>query len=273
MELTESWKNVVPEEIQARYRFVETRNAATTFQAGHPEEFAEVMAVLAAFRFDLDRIIRPGGSKHFIPKEIDEAFREMGWREARYDQELVTKLVLQPYRRAGEDRASTHESKNIYGGHKIDNVKSRVALEVEWNPKDGNLDRDFGNFRSLYDGGAIDVGIIVTRTEDRMKELWYDTIGAAKVHPEAHSSEAWAKRLRDTADNPLGTSTTSNFEKLSPRVERGDGGGCPILAIAITAACFDMPDDRMEAITKLSEDVAAGRSTETLAQKMGLVED
>jgi len=272
VELTESWKNVVPEDVRQRYRFVETRNAASTFKAGHPQEFDEVMAVLGAFSFDLDRIIRPGGSKHLIPKEIDEAFREMGWREARYDQELITKLILQPYRPAGEDAASTQESKNAYGGHKIDNVKSRVALEVEWNPKDGNLDRDFGNFRSLYDGGAIDVGIILTRTEDRMKELWYETIGIAKTHPEAHSSEAWATRLGGTADNPLGTSTTSNFEKLSPRVERGDGGGCPILAVAITAACFERPDDLMEGITKLSEDVAAGRATETLAQKMGLVE-
>lgn len=270
VELTHSWQNVVPKPLQDRYRFVETRNAATTFQAGHPQEFEEVMRILDAFTFDLDRIIRGGGSKHLIPLELDEAFRELGWREARYDQELVTRLVLQPYRPKGETGPETRESTSKYHGHKVDNVKSRVALEVEWNPKDGNLDRDFGNFRALYDGGVLDVGIIVTRTEAGMRELWAETIKRAKAHPTAESLSSWAARLRKTPDNPLGTSTTSNFEKLGPRIMRGDGGGCPVLAIAITDACFEVPDDFDTELTELVDAVEAGIEPTRLAEKMAL---
>lgn len=45
------------------------------------------------------------------------------------------------------------------------------------------------------------------------------------------------------ADDPYGTSTTSNFGKLVPRLQRGDGRGCPILAIAVTDRCLVMPED------------------------------
>ena len=36
--------------------------------------------------------------------------------------------------------------------------KDGAVVDVEWNPKDGNLDRDFGNYTTLHDTGLIDVG-------------------------------------------------------------------------------------------------------------------
>ena len=47
--------------------------------------------------------------------------------------------------------------------HKVDCVKEKVALEVEWNNKDPFFDRDLNNFRQLFELRAIDVGVIVTR--------------------------------------------------------------------------------------------------------------
>lgn len=35
----------------------------------------------------------------------------------------------------------------------------------------------------------------------------------------------------------FGTTTTTNLEKLEPRLTRGDAGGCPVLAVAITRRC------------------------------------
>jgi len=272
VELTESWKRVIPEELHDRYRFVETRNAATNFAAAHPLEFDEMVQVLAAFRIDVDRIVRPGGSKHLIAAELDEAFREFGWREARYDQSLRTRLVLQPYHRVGEVGETVRESLNEYSGHKIDNVKGRVGLDVEWNPKDGNLDRDFGNFRALYEGGALDVGVILTRMAEGMRSLWVDTIATAKTL-DVSGTPTFAARLDKTPDDPLGTSTTSNFEKLVPRIERGDGGGCPILAVAITERCFVEPADLLHGLEQLAANVEAGVETVRMATRMGLLDD
>lgn len=272
MELTESWQRVFPEHLVERYLFAETRNAAAIIRATHPEEFGDLCRVLDAFSFDIDRIVRPGGSKHLISLELDEAFRELGWREGKYDQELLTALTLEPYRAAGEKNRLRRASINEYGGHKIDNVKGRIGLDVEWNPKDGNLDRDFGNFRALYDGGALDAGVILTRTVTGMRELWFDTISRSKEIASGDDwSEAWKLRVEKTPSDPLGTSTTSNFEKLVPRVKRGDGGGCPILAIAISPRLYQHPVDRDAAIIELARSVGDGVAPLRLGQRMGLV--
>jgi len=37
---------------------------------------------------------------------------------------------------------------------------------VEWNNKDPFFDRDLNNFRLLFELRAIDLGIIITRTDD-----------------------------------------------------------------------------------------------------------
>lgn len=94
--------------------------------------------------------------------------------------------------------------------HKIDCLKGRVALEVEWNNKDPFFDRDLNNFRLLFDLRAIDVGIIVTRATEL--QGIFKSLGKGASY---------------------GSSTT-HHEKLWPRIEGGGGGGCPILTFAIT---------------------------------------
>ena len=97
-------------------------------------------------------------------------------------------------------------------------MKSGVALDVEWNAKDGNLDRDIGAFRAIYDAGVIVSG----------------------CHSHAHHGGPPSSLGQQTVGPrpTAATSTTTNLEKLEPRMTRGDAGGCPVLAIAITARCF-----------------------------------
>ncbi|WP_307781205.1 BglII/BstYI family type II restriction endonuclease [Rhabdothermincola sediminis] len=123
---------------------------------------------------------------------------------------------MQPYGPAGEKRVRTVETEVYNEGYKVDNVKGRVALDVEWNAKDGNLDRDLGAYRALYTAGIIDGAAIITRTQDDLRKL----------------------AIQMGAETKFGTTTTTNLTKLEPRLTRGDGGGCPVLAIAISARCF-----------------------------------
>ena len=102
-----------------------------------------------------------------------------------------------------------------------------MALDVEWNAKDGNLDRDIGAYRSLYDAALIDVGVLVTRT------LVLRDLGR-RLGIESGMSVVQARRI-------LGTTTTTNREKLLPRMTRGDAGGCPLLAVFICTATY-IPD-------------------------------
>ncbi|MBK4120916.1 BglII/BstYI family type II restriction endonuclease [Kocuria rhizophila] len=242
MELTESWKSVFPQDVQDRYFFCETRSAAAIMKVTTPQAFQDLIDVLQGFELTWDKLTTPGGNRSVISAELDEAFRVRGWREARFEQDLTTRLTISPWGKAPEpEKTRTVETQNSYGGHKIDNVMGRAALDVEWNPKDGNLDRDIANYLSLHEGGLIDVGVMLVRSTD-VQPLTLELIAAVKGMEITGATEAWATRMRKLATNPYATSTTANYEKLRPRLERGDAHGCPLLAIGITSDAYREPD-------------------------------
>ena len=65
---------------------------------------------------------------------------------------------------AGESHPTLEDTEVFNEGYKVDNFVDRLALDVEWNAKDGNLDRDLSAYRALYDAALIDVAVIITRT-------------------------------------------------------------------------------------------------------------
>jgi hypothetical protein len=216
MDLTRSFEAVVPPEIQERYELRETRNAAGILAATNPESFAEVLDVLRTFELEAADITEAGGNKSRVARRLDEEFREHGWREGRHDMTVRSVLKVMPYRPAGEREPHVVETEVFSEGYKVDNVKGRVALDVEWNAKDGNLDRDVAAYRALYDAGIIDGGVMITRSYEPIREL--------------------SRHLGRSGG--FATATTTTLEKLEPRLARGDGGGCPILAAAITDRCY-----------------------------------
>lgn len=228
MDLTKSFERCFPADVLARYEFAETRNAATIFAATNPEAFDQVVKVLQNFHLQTSDLIEPGGQESNLAARANHLFRSRGWREARVDTLIQLSLQRTPLRGAGGEAslpAIVTETRNE--GYKVDNFRDRVALDVEWNAKDGNLDRDISAYRALYDAALIDVGVLLTRTME-LRDLGRTLGLAAGMPPEK------AKRI-------LNTTTTTNREKLLPRMTRGDAGGCPLLAVFICSATH-VPD-------------------------------
>lgn len=226
MDLTTSYERTIPAEVRARYELRETRNASAVLAATNPTEFQEVIETIADFRLTTADLVDPGGNESRLAARLNGAFRQRGWREGRYDTRISGELRIMPYPPAGEAGARIVTSEVFNEGYRVDNVKARVALDVEWNAKDGNLDRDIGAYRALYDAGIIDGAIMITRTQEDLRPL------AERLAREAGQTPAAARRR-------LGTVTTTNLTKLQPRLTRGDAGGCPLLAVAISARCWE----------------------------------
>ncbi len=220
MDLTHSFRDTFPDAILQKYAWLETRNAAAIMGASNPTLLAELADVLSGFHlYDTD-ILVPGGNRGPIAIRLDAAFYERGWSAVRVNTEF--KLVGKK-KRALTSRAYDEEflSTTVSNeGFEVDNMKGRVALDVEWNAKDGNLDRDLAAYRALYELGLIDLGVIVTRDHQGIRDL---------AGEDLDSEDAFRR---------LGTTTTTNMTKLEPRLTRGDAGGCPILAIGITRATW-----------------------------------
>lgn len=213
MDLTDSYLRVVPADVLARHDWAETRQAAAVLAATNPVEFDDLVQVLRDFHVDPNLDIFPaGGNESLTAARLNEAFRHLGWREASYKVSVSSVLTLLPWADAGESRPKTVEAENDSSSYLVDNVKGRVAIDVEWHAKDGNLDRDVAAYRSLHTETIIDAAAMVTMSRAAMR--------------------AWAVQL-DPSTRKFSTTTTTNLEKLTPRLRRGDGGGCPILVAAV----------------------------------------
>lgn len=192
---------LVPANVRGRFDVREWRNGLAVLHTAHRAAWEDIIAVLNDFKLPASEIVAAGGSKSPIAKRVDEKLYSLGWQEKKYSTATIVDDVRYD--------APTH---------KVDCVKGRVALEVEWNNKDPFYDRDLNNFRQLFDLRAIDVGVIITRATE-LQEI-FNALGKGSSY---------------------GNSTT-HLEKLLPRLEGGGGGGCPVVVFAITKACYI--DDR-----------------------------
>ncbi|HTA36742.1 MAG TPA: BglII/BstYI family type II restriction endonuclease, partial [Solirubrobacteraceae bacterium] len=160
MDLTDSYTRVFPKDVLARYEWREVRNASAVIANTNPQECKELIAVLRGFSLDKADIVTPGKNEGSIAKKLNKAFRDQGWREGRYDARLISVLTLVPYKAAGEKEKTISETEVLSEGYKVDNLKDKLALDVEWNAKDGNLDRDVSAYRALYEAGIISAGVM-----------------------------------------------------------------------------------------------------------------
>lgn len=115
-----------------------------------------------------------------------------------------------------------------------------IAVEMEWNNKDPFYDRDLINFQALHHEGAIAIGVIVTRGPGLQ----------ALIGPTIRSKDGGLK---------YGQSTT-RWEKLTPKVNLGGGGECPLLLVGIEPARIEGVELAQEVKRRL-EDAAHFKAT------------
>lgn len=189
---------LLPERIREKYDVYEWRHAVSILKTDFPEQWNDLISLLDAFELRKSSIVTSGGRKSPISGFMDNYLYNLGWEEKRFDTSIKIDNI--------EKDTPTH---------KIDCVKGRVALDIEWNNKDPFYDRDLNNFRLLFDLGAISLGIIITRSDEL--QIIFNNLG------KGHS---------------YGASTT-HMGKLLPRINGGGGAGCPILVFGITSKCYN----------------------------------
>lgn len=110
---------LLPKDIRNRYEVHEYKHACAILKEDFPEEWEDIINVLDTFELKKSDIPAGGGRKSNISDKIDNFLYDRGWQEKSFH----TQTVID---------GSIHDTPT----HKIDCLKSRVALEIEWNNKD-----------------------------------------------------------------------------------------------------------------------------------------
>lgn len=189
--------SLLPQFIRDNYEVHEWKHACAILKEDFPQEWQDILDLLIVFRLKKSWITNPGGSKSQVSGFIDGFLYKRGWAEKQF----ATHVVV-------DDMALETPT------HKVDCVKNRIALEIEWNNKDPFFDRDLNNFRLLFDLRAISVGVIITRC-DELQEIF-----------------------KDLGRGPSYGASTTHMSKLLPRIEGGSGAGCPLLVFGISKSLY-----------------------------------
>ena len=205
--------------VRNRWEFMETGSACAILNSVCPNEWNDIRNFLASYALNPQTWLRRGGNRGGVPIEMDGFFHNLGWGEVRID--LNTEAIF-----IDRNEQPIGRFPGVYKeGYLVDNYKNGVALDVEWNAKDGNIDRDFSAYRSWHEAGIIKAAVLITQNRLSLKIL---------------AETLWANycaALPPGAPLPplpidLSTSTTTNLDKVALRVRRGVMGTCPLLVIA-----------------------------------------
>lgn len=210
---------VLKPSIRSCWAFMETGSAAAILKAVCPGEWRDIVAFLETYRLDPKSWLQKGGNRGIIASQIDDFFGQRGWRETRIDIETKALLFARGGIPIGELEPIRQE------GYLVDNFKGRVALDVEWNAKDGNLDRDLSAYRTWHEAGVITAAVLITKDREPLKQL---------------AEEIWSEYQTTLPENQrnhrlpidLSTSTVTALDKAALRIKRGVMGVCPLLLIA-----------------------------------------
>ena len=211
-------ESIIPHDIKNKFEFHNFGHALEILPQAYPEEWDDLISALRGLEIPLADIKAAGGNESAIPKRFDDLLYPRGWSEIRITGDLLLKMFpRKAIQRRGTFASQPFSEKIIEGyidGHNIDFIKGKVAFDLEWNSKDQTFDRDLLAMRTYFDCGLIDVGVIVTRSEE-LNDL-FRTLG---IMAKYGASTIW-------------------MGKLLYRLKSRRNGGCPILAVGIKIPCI-----------------------------------
>ena len=225
----------ISKDVYARYDVFSYRHAASILATSFPSELKQIEDALLKFSLTTKEIQEPGGNESEIPKKFSRTLRPEGWVETRIQGDLLIRLSeydeiekangkLQKKKRSVADPTVVE---NFIDGHKIDYVRGRVALDLEWNSKDQTFDRDLYALRAFHECGLISVGVLITRSV-KLNQL-FDVLPELDIQGKIRVGKA-GKPVMCKAK--YGASTTW-MGKLLYRLNAGRHGGCPVLVFGI----------------------------------------
>ena len=190
---SDSFKNL-KKRLKDNYEIYDQRHAFTILENDFPSQFKDLMDLINKFKIKKEWIIKGGGGKTEIAKNIESHFNKRGWREKSFTV-----------------KNSINGVETISETNKIDCFKGKIGLEIQWNNKTEFYDRDLNTFKRLHELKQMDVGIMITRDRDVDRTV--------------------KKRFEKKIADKYGPSSTI-FEKFINKLNQGSGGSVPILTFA-----------------------------------------
>jgi hypothetical protein len=208
-----SFESEWPAPLAENYDIVGYRHAISILKYDFPRIYCDLVGILERFRIPYSHVIC-GTRNSAIDSDFDRLLANAGFTKKKFD--VVQIISNKRYERPV---------------HQADFYRQRIAVAVEWNNKTEFYDRDLDNFRKLHALGVLSVGVIVTRATSLDNTfLGIDRLLAEMPYQYTRKN---GRREHITSISEKYGSSTTNADRLYPKIEGGAGGQCPLLVFAM----------------------------------------
>jgi hypothetical protein len=217
-----------PSSLTEKYDITGYRHARSILMHDFPDIYRDLVGILGRFSFPYSHVILGSDRNRSIAADFDCQLAKSGFTEKKVD---IAQII----------DGKRYESPI----HKVDFFKERVAVELEWNNKTEFYDRDLDNFRKLHALGVLSIGVIVTRATSLDNTfLVIDRLLAEMPYEYTRRD---GRREHITSISAKYGASTTNTDRLYPKIEGGAGGQCPLLVFAMKGpAARDNYSEAME---------------------------
>lgn len=194
-----------------KFHFENYRHALEIITQAFPNEWDDILSALGSFSIRQSELTAAGGAETSIPSKFEEVLIPKSWKRYQIEADITYRFYERKIDQKQYEEFPSRENTvtNFLSGPRVDYMKSRVAMCLEWNKKDVSFNRVLTSLRIFHEYNLISAGIIITRYED-LNDVFKDLQISAKY----------------------GASST-HYDRLVPRIETGEAGTCPILIIGI----------------------------------------
>lgn len=216
-------QDYVSPELRERYEFYNYNHALEILTQAFPTEWNDIKAFLSSFSLTLRDLEESGGNESAVPVKLKDSLYPKKWRSVQISGDLHIKYYgkIPDQRRYEPEPYKEDIVRGYLDTRAIDFLKKRVAVVCEWNSKDSIFDRDLQALKMFYEADIISAGIIITRGSDFNDALEGVSYTFGEPVKKYGSSSTW-------------------INKLLPRLDSRQNGGCPVLAVGITKHCFEV---------------------------------
>ena len=216
-------QDYISPELRDRYDFYNYNHALEILTQAFPGEWNDIKTFLSAFTITLRDLEESGGNESAIPVKLRNSLAPKRWRSVQISGDLHIKYYekLIDQRRYEAEPFREEVVSGYLSTRAVDFLKHRVAVVCEWNSKDSIFDRDLESLKMFYDANIISAAIFITRGADFNEALDGVTYKSGEPVKKYGSSSTW-------------------MNKLLPRLDSRQNGGCPILAVGVTKKVFEV---------------------------------
>lgn len=182
-------------------------------------EMNQLSDLLISTPINLEKhLIQSGGNKSPYTKELEEKFNRIGWKKDNIS--ITRKTSFKNLNITNEVDAVSHEIDHLI----VNKEQKCIAMEIEWNTHKVFMNRDTQFWQEGWNFGAIDLAILITKSEflqNNLQQNIYNFFKENLTDIEELEERKFSERMQREKSIKLNYPSSNQYKTIKKNISNG----------------------------------------------------